>query len=341
MLTKTIVIMRKTTMKTAAMLLFVLCGITTLTACTEMFSEDETDPEAVEALTGLWRGHSNPTGEWRVELKEDMTARVTNFVYDFGEYDVWVVQDYYFDSWTATTTEFDIGGYYWGDIQSNGYLRMNVRLVNTEEEEIYVSLRKTTEDDFTPILDKQEMKQRLSGKWEGLSNDGKYVRRLELEWARGVTSGLEVRYYAEGNTWPEPVNWDIDGRTFIIENQTLATTEQCEITEQDVLALPSGMLTRVEETVDDEQTVASAIGKWVGSKNDTITLNADKTVNIVSNNYNGDDYEWQTVNGEVWLLFYGRDDIGSVTRYIISGDELILFPGFANSPRLSRVKSNK
>ena len=53
--------------------------------------------------------------------------------------------------------------------------------------------------------------------------------------------------------------------------------------------------------------------------------------------FDGGNDRWQTVNNEMWILMDGRDDVSRVARFIIGDDELIRFPGFAESTRFHRV----
>lgn len=329
--------MKKAFLKFMALFMAAACCITLATACTELFFDDEnkTSPETMEAMAGIWRGTSKATGEWRVELNDDGTARVTNFAYDFGEYDVWVIQDYQFGDWSASTKEFDIGGYYWGDILDDGRLYMNVRLVSPDGEIYHVYLKKTTDDDFTTILDKQNMTLKACGTWEGLSNDGTYVRRLELEWARGVRTGFDARYSTEGNAWPESLSWDVENDVVTIDNDYTGEQEQGVMVNDSTMELPSVTLKKVTETINDAATISKAIGKWADEEGNTITLNADMTAYSDTFGYNDGSDKWQTVNNEVWFLINGRDDLQRVVRYIIEDNELIEFPGFAGSRRYS------
>ena len=184
--------MKKLLTQTTTLIALLLCMVTT-SACFDD-EEDNHDPQTESNLVGVWQGHSDPLAEWRIEFCPDGTARVTQYALDFGEYDVWIVQDYHFNSWKAHNGNFYIGDYYDGRILSDKSISLNSRLVGTDGEVIFVTLYKTTEDNFPAILDHQERARKLIGIWEGMGDDGTYARRLELEHRVGLPGRKHLKH---------------------------------------------------------------------------------------------------------------------------------------------------
>lgn len=331
--------MKKLLTQTTTLIALLLCMVTT-SACFDD-EEDTHDPQAESNLVGVWQGHSDPLAEWRIEFCPDGTARVTQYALDFGEYDVWIVQDYHFNSWKAHNGNFYIGDYYDGRILSDKSISLNSRLVGTDGEVIFVTLYKTTEDNFPAILDHQERARKLIGIWEGMGDDGTYARRLELEKAHGLLQGKGVTYHAL-ETELQSLSCDVSQDTVTIVSDLVydgteeKTEEQGIILNDSTLRLP-GITLRKQPApeINNPLTVQKAIGTWVDTEGNRMTLKDDMTAHHNSD----EEVKWRTVgNDEVQILPYGRDDIYEVVRFILNGDDLVCYPALPDSPKY--VKQN-
>ena len=313
-------------------------------ACS-VLDDEESDPESVATLVGTWKGKGWGTGRWRVIFREDMTARVTNYEFNAMGKKVLVISDSETD-WSAHGNNFDLG-YYWGHIVSDNEISFNARLVNNED----IRMQKVSSDNLDDQIEEQEEEEKkeevmtsMTGLWEGLSNDGTYVRSLELtKQDNGSFSSTDIFYYADGGHLPGIFyGWDIDLslNTFLLYGSVISEDgEEGQLNLEDsVITLPTVTLRKTTKPVNEPLTVRAATGVWTDGNNARIELNADMTASYeedgVTYSYDG----WRTAGNEVQLFYDGRDNsIYYMTRLILSGDELILFPGFAGSRRFSRA----
>ena len=104
--------MKKLLTQTATLIALLLYMVTT-SACFDD-EEDTRDPQAENYLVGVWQGHSTALGEWRIEFRKDRTARITQYALNFGDTDIFIVQDLIYNDWGANNNEFYIGNYYEG-----------------------------------------------------------------------------------------------------------------------------------------------------------------------------------------------------------------------------------
>ena len=146
-----------------------LCCSIMFTTCTTENAVN--DPEAIKPFIGTWEGKLQGSGGyWRVTFYENMTARLTNYLYDaYGQ--IMVRMDFT-SNWDLTDGEFFIADYYYGHMVSDNKIQMNTRLA---EPFTYVTLRKMTninpDNDIYLIIDKQNAVKKLVGSWEGIDNN--------------------------------------------------------------------------------------------------------------------------------------------------------------------------
>lgn len=346
--------MKKLLTQTATLIALLLCMVTT-SACFDD-EEDTRDPQAENYLVGVWQGHSTALGEWRIDFRKDRTARVTQYTIDSDHTEILILQDLLYNDWGANNNEFYIGNYYEGKIQPDGSITLNTRLVGTDGEVIYVTLRKATVDNFPDLIEHQNTVYKLIGSWEGLSDDGTYARRLELERDNGVLTGKGATYYASG-TKNISTYWEVAHDTVTFTNQYFSfvfNTQDYELPDEEdmqlqkeqgtllndsTLRLPGVTLKKLPEPVVNlTQTVQKAIGTWVDAEGNRMTLNEDMTASHSLYNPYGN-ATWQTTGeGEVQFLTTGRDYLEQVRRFIFVGDDLVCYPALSDSPKY--VKQN-
>lgn len=322
-----------------AVLCVIFAGLLSLHSCS-LLNNDENDPEAVTNLIGTWKGESY--GKWRVIFREDMTARVTNYEYDSMGKSVFIIMDYE-TTWSVYGDEFDLG-YYGGYIVNDDEISFNTRLARYED----MRMHKVSEDNLDDLIAQQEEKEKkeaamssLVGRWEGLSNDGKYVRCLDLKKGDGFFWGMEYLYNADGCVVsPEGTfNWEInmDEERIILSYESADKEEQGTYNMDDsTMVFSTAPLKMRNPIINRPATVKAAAGTWIDEEGRTMTLNPDMTVD--KEDFYSDEDRWQTADNEVQYMMYGSDEFNLMVRYVLAGDELILFPGFAESPRFHRVK---
>lgn len=109
--------------------------------------------------------------------------------------------------------------------------------------------------------------------------------------------------------------------------------------EDSVIVMPTVTLRKTAKVINDPQAVNAAVGVWTSDDDQRIELRADMTVTY-SNGWMTYDYdEWRTADNEVQLFLAGRDHSMFYTaRFVLSGDELIEFPGFDECRHFRRAE---
>ena len=296
----------------------VLACVLALGSCSILGDDEESDSETVNTLIGIWVSGDSGTGRWRLE-----------FVY------------------TARDGVFTMG-YYGGRLISDVELSFDTRLVGYDD----LRMRKVADDDFDEQLEaaeqeaeKERVMTSMTGLWEGLGNDGTYVRSLELiKQDNGRFSSVDITYKAEGAYLPNMFfGWDIDLDANRFTLFGTATSDDDEIgelnLEDSVIVMPTVMLRKTAKVINDPQAVNAAVGVWTSDDDQRIELRADMTVTY-SNGWMTYDYdEWRTADNEVQLFLPDSDySMAYAARFVLSGDELIEFPGFDECRHFRRAE---
>ena len=160
----------------------------------------------------------------------------------------------------------------------------------------------------------------------------------------GAFSSVDITYKAEGAYWPNMFfGWDIDLDANRFTLFGTATSDDDEIGElnlgDSVIVMPTVTLRKTAKVINDPQAVNAAVGVWTSDDDQRIELRADMTVTY-SNGWMTYDYdEWRTADNEVQLFLAGRDHSMFYTaRFVLSGDELIEFPGFDECRHFRRAE---
>ena len=324
----------------------VLACVLALGSCSILGDDDESDSETVNTLLGIWVSGDSGTGRWRLEFVDDKNVRITNYYISIIDGKLRILQDG-MATYTAADGVFDMG-YYGGRLISDTELSFDTRLADYDD----LRMRKVADDNFDELLEeaeqaaeKERVKTSMAGLWEGLSNDGTYVRSLELnKQDNGAFSSVDITYKAEGAYWPNMFfGWDIDLDANRFTLFGTATSDDDEIgefnLEDSVIVMPTVTLRKTAKVINDPQAVNAAVGVWTSDDDQRIELRADMTVTY-SNGWMTYDYdEWRTADNEVQLFLAGRDHYMFYTaRFVLSGDELIEFPGFDECRHFRRAE---
>ncbi len=318
-----------------------LCCSIMFTTCTTENAVN--DPEAIKPFIGTWEGKLQGSGGyWRVTFYENMTARLTNYLYDaYGQ--IMVRMDFT-SNWDLTDGEFFIADYYYGHMVSDNKIQMNTRLA---EPFTYVTLRKITDNknDIYLIIDKQNAVKKLIGSWEGIDNNKEYARLLVLQDRHGFTSALEARYYPEVLTLPTSAAWDIQGTTITLRGtavipgqESVEYSEQGRLVDDNTIELPNITLKRKnpDPVINDTQVIEAAVGRWVNDNGDWYQFNADMTVVWRIGGVKTDGYTWGTSDDEV-VIHLWDEDYPFKQRFVFMDDELVQFPCLEGSPRFHKA----
>ena len=182
---------------------------------------------------------------------------------------------------------------------------------------------------------------RLVGTWERKDEaKGEAV----VYWFREDMKVYEYIYDANGCRSQSKLEWGtVNARIRVMNPQSGFVRFWAYFREDGTMAIedffePDEIYTKMPEPVCNAlETVQFVIGVWQSDTGDTIELNADMSYaeNGVVRYESG---VWQTCNNEVQLL---EEEVfvdwWHTRRYIISGDELVCYPGFAESMRYRRV----
>lgn len=320
-----------------------LCCSIMFTTCTTENAVN--DPEAIKPFIGTWEGKLQGSGGyWRVTFYENMTARLTNYLYDaYGQ--IMVRMDFT-SNWDLTDGEFFIADYYYGRMTSDNEIQMNTRMA---EPFTYVTLRKMTninpDNDIYLIIDKQNAVKKLVGSWEGIDNNKEYARLLILQDRHGYTSALEARYYPEALTMATAAAWDIQGTTITLQGtavipgqEPVEYSEQGRVVDDNTIELPDITLKRKNPApvINDPQVIEAAVGRWVNDNGDWYQFNADMTVAWELGGIEDDRYTWGTSDDEV-VIHLPNEDTLIKQRFVFMDDELVQFPCLEGSPRFHKA----
>lgn len=336
-------------MKTFVNRIFTLCTVLAcvlaLGSCSVLDDDDqENDSATVNTLLGIWVSRDTGIGRWRLEFVDDRNVRVTNYYTDIIDGKLRVNIDGT-STYTARNGEFD-AGYYWGHVVSESELSFNARLVGYED----LRMTKVADDHFDERLEEAEKadeKERvmtsMAGLWEGLGDDGTFVRSLELtRQFNGSYSSIDITYTAEGAYAPNVFyGWDVDLDANRFTLFGTAAGDEAEIgelnLEDSVIVMPTVTLRKTSKVINDPQTVNAAVGVWTSDDGLRIELRGDMSVSFIGDGVTYIYDEWRTAGNEVQLIFDGRYSIYNLARFVLSGDELIEFPGFAGCRRYHRA----
>lgn len=324
----------------------VLACVLALGSCSILGDDDESDSETVNTLLGIWVSGDSGTGRWRLEFVDDKNVRITNYYIDIIDGKLRIIHDG-MTTYTAADGVFDMG-YYGGRLISDVELSFDTRLVGYDD----LRMRKVADDDFDEQLEaaeqeaeKERVMTSMTGLWEGLGNDGTYVRSLELiKQDNGRFSSVDITYKAEGAYLPNMFfGWDIDLDANRFTLFGTATSDDDEIgelnLEDSVIVMPTVTLRKTAKVINDPQAVNAAVGVWTSDDDQRIELRADMTVTY-SNGWMTYDYdEWRTADNEVQLFLPDSDySMAYAARFVLSGDELIEFPGFDECRHFRRAE---
>ena len=316
-----------------------------LGSCSVLDDDDESDSETVNRLLGIWVSGDTGTGRWRLEFVDDKNVRITNYYISIIDGKLRILRDG-MATYTASDGVFDMG-YYGGRLISDSELSFDTRIADYDD----LRMRKVADDNFDELLEEAEQaaeKERvmtsMTGLWEGLSNDGTYVRSLELnKQDNGAFSSIDITYKADGvRLSGTSYGWDIDldANRFTLFGTVMSDDDEIgELNLEDsVIVMPTVTLRKMAKVINDPQTVNAAVGVWTHDDGSSIELRADMSVTY-SNGWMTYDYdEWRTADNEVQLFLAGRDHSMFYTaRFVLSGDELIEFPGFAECRHFRRA----
>ena len=337
-------------------MLLLLCGGSILFVSCEL---GENDPEDVKRLVGTWEGHvERKDVEYILSFfEEDMRVTFTMVLLwpnlD-GDNSIMLENT----SWSVDGDVFYVGPYE-GEILSDSRVVLKTNWGNpweTEEERTRIVFDKvsdlpgdtdaTQEDPEDPedepeeeVINDPEMVSRVVGLWERKDEANGEAVMLEFRESMHVVEyGYDANMYRTDSSY----KWEtVNDRIRTTGLQTGFVYFWAQLVNDGVMITSSSSGGEVyaklpEPVYNVPETIQSVIGVWQSDDGDTFELNADMTYS--ENGVLSEFGVWRTCNDEVQLL-WDEEFVAWVRteRYIISGDELIRYPGFAESRRYHRV----
>ena len=319
----------------------------------------ENDPEDVKRLVGTWEGHvERKDVEYILSFfEEDMRVTFTMVLLwpnlD-GDNSIMLENT----SWSVDGDVFYVGPYE-GEILSDSRIVLKTNWGNpweTEEERTRIVFDKvsdlpgdtdaTQEDPEDPedepeeeVINDPEMVSRVVGLWERKDEANGEAVMLEFRESMHVVEyGYDANMYRTDSSY----KWEtVNDRIRTTGLQTGFVYFWAQLVNDGVMITSSSSGGEVyaklpEPVYNVPETIQSVIGVWQSDDGDTFELNADMTYS--ENGVLSEFGVWRTCNDEVQLL-WDEEFVAWVRteRYIISGDELIRYPGFAESRRYHRV----
>lgn len=311
-------------------------------------------PEDVRRLVGTWEGHvERKDVEYILSFyEEDMRVTFTMvLLWPNVDGDNSLVLEN--TSWSVDGDVFYVGPYE-GEILSDSRIVLKTNWGNpweTEEERTRIVFDKVSdmpgdtdatqedpeEEPEEEVINDPEMVSRVLGLWERKDEANGEAVMLEFRESMHVSEhGYDANIYRTEREY----KWEtVNDRIRATELQTGFVNFWAELVGDGVMIVSSfgEVYTKLPEPVYNvPETIQSVIGVWQSADGDTFELNADMTYS--ENGVLSEFGVWRTCNDEVQLLLDEEFfDWSRTERYIISGDELICYPGFAESRRYHRV----
>lgn len=311
-------------------------------------------PEDVRRLVGTWEGHvERKDVEYILSFyEEDMRVTFTMvLLWPNVDGDNSLVLEN--TSWSVDGDVFYVGPYE-GEILSDSRIVLKTNWGNpweTEEERTRIVFDKVSdvpgdtdatqedpeEEPEEEVINDPEMVSRVLGLWERKDEANGEAVMLEFRESMHVSEhGYDANIYRTEREY----KWEtVNDRIRATGLQTGFVNFWAELVGDGVMIVSSfgEVYTKLPEPVYNvPETIQSVIGVWQSADGDTFELNADMTYS--ENGVLSEFGVWRTCNDEVQLLLDEEFfDWSRTERYIISGDELICYPGFAESRRYHRV----